>query len=176
MDRIFALFARFFWVALGFTLASYAAGGFLALTTGVWRNFVGLDHTYLAVDQTVISAFEIVLVVGVTGSLLGRAFLLPALVAIVVAEIFRLRGALSHLLGGILVAFIAGYAEQIVPNVHGGIRRGWEVLLATGVVAGGVYWLIAGMRSGAWQDVGRKPQPATPADKDAPERDDRPGA
>ncbi len=149
MDRIFALIARFIWVIVGFVVAIYAAGGFMVLTTGIWRNLVGVGHVYAG--DSMVSSLEIALVVGVTGSLIGRAFLLPAAVAIIVAEVFRLRGALPHLLGGVLVAFIAGSSGDILPNVHGSVRRGWEILMATGVVAGGVYWLIAGMRSGAWQ-------------------------
>ncbi|PLX38306.1 MAG: hypothetical protein C0606_08830 [Hyphomicrobiales bacterium] len=168
MERIFALIGRFFWVAIGFIVASYAAGGFLAITSGIWRNFIGIDPSVSGFEGAPITQFEIFLVIGVTGSLLGRAFFLPAMVAIAVSEVFRLRSALASLLGGVAVAFVAGYLGDALPE-HGNFRRGWEILLATGVVAGGVYWLIAGHRAGRWQDAGRRKELPAKEDSKAPD-------
>jgi hypothetical protein len=88
--------------------------------------------------------------------------LLPAMIVAAITEAFYIRGALSYAIGGGLVG-LACYLG-LVPfdtetlRFEGIVRRHLEIMTGAGILAGLVYWMIAGRNAGAW----RLP-PCTPA-------------
>src|SRR5919205_952755 len=106
---------------------------------------------------------------GAINVLLGFGFiflsgfaLLPALVVVLITEAFYIRSVLAYAVGGAIVG--AACYLGLVPfdtetlQFDGIIRRHLEIMTGAGIVAGLVYWMIAGRRAGAW----RKPPPGPP--------------
>ena len=99
---------------------------------------------------------------GVLNVILGFGFifvsgfaLVPAMVVVAITEAFYIRGALTYAVGGGLVG-LACYlglvpfdAEQL--RFEGIVRRHLEIMTGAGIVAGVVYWMIAGRNAGAWR-------------------------
>src|SRR5246500_1230300 len=91
--------------------------------------------------------------------------LLPALVIVAITEAFYIRSALAYAVGGGLVG-LACYLG-LVPfdpdtlRFEGIVRRHLEIMTGAGIVAGLVYWMIAGRNAGGWRQPSR-PQPPLP--------------
>ncbi len=95
----------------------------------------------------------------------GAFAFLPALAAIVVAEIFRIRGFLYFLAVGVAIAVLAratGFGPDVPPDgVEASLKLVYAsllptndaVLVAAGAAGGLVYWIVAGRRSGRWRAV-----------------------
>jgi hypothetical protein len=111
--------------------------------------------------------------VKVTTMWTGAIAILPAVVAIVLAEAFAWRSVLYYFLSGGLIALIADQASDLViaPGFPG---RRMVIMLAAGFVGGFVYWAIAGQRAGGWGS--RETRPQVPAKEGAgpAEKGDRP--
>ena len=103
---------------------------------------------------------------GALNILLGFGFiflsgfaLLPAMIVVAITEAFYIRSALAYAVGGGLVG-LACYLG-LVPfdpatlRFDGIVRRHLEIMTGAGIVAGLVYWMIAGRNAGAW----RQPRP-----------------
>jgi len=93
-------------------------------------------------------------VVGVGAAIIGAVAMLPGLLVIALAEGLALRSILVYaVLGGALALALsygldfAGYIGP--PDSH--LVREREVLAASGIAGGLVYWLIAGRRAGIWK-------------------------
>ncbi len=88
--------------------------------------------------------------------------LMPALLVIVAAEAFSIRAALFYALAGALLGavlyFNFGGWEPSAVFVHGFARRELEIMAAAGIVAGFVYWALAGRNAGKWRERA-PPQP-----------------
>jgi hypothetical protein len=92
-----------------------------------------------------------------SGAAAVTAFL-PTLVAIALAEAFRIRSALVYALAGGAImllgfygaGFASGYDESI-DHPPPPISREAEIAAACGVAFGLIYWTIAGRRAGAWR-------------------------
>lgn len=88
--------------------------------------------------------------------------LVPALIVVLITEMFAIRSALAYAVGGAISGAICYLS--LVPfdpdtiTFVGVVRRDLEVMTGAGIVAGLVYWLIAGRRAGTW----RAPQPSLP--------------
>jgi hypothetical protein len=84
----------------------------------------------------------------------GFAFL-PAVVMALVTEAFAIRSMVFYALGGALFGlglYLAFTPFDTAAMTFVGIdRRELEVMTGAGIVAGLVYWLIAGRRAGAWR-------------------------
>jgi hypothetical protein len=113
---------------------------------------------------------------GALNILLGFGFifvsgfaLIPAAIIVLITEAFCIRGALTYAVGGALVG-LACYLG-LVPfdpatlQFDGIVRRHLEIMTGAGIVAGLVYWLIAGRSAGAWREPPRplRPPPPLPA-------------
>ena len=103
---------------------------------------------------------------GALNILLGFGFifvsgfaLVPALIVVLITEAFNIRGVLTYAVGGGLVG-LACYLG-LVPfdpatlSFEGIVRRHLEILTGAGIVAGVVYWMIAGRNAGAWREPSR---------------------
>ena len=74
---------------------------------------------------------------------------------VAIAEAFYIRGALTYAVGGGVVG-LACYLglvpfDPATMRFDGIVRRHVEVMTGAGIVAGLIYWVIAGRRAGAWR-------------------------
>jgi hypothetical protein len=101
--------------------------------------------------------------------------LLPAALIVAITEAFSIRGVLSYAVGGGLVG-LACYLG-LVPfdtetlRFEGIVHRHLEIMTGAGIVAGLVYWMIAGHSAGAWRTPARKlsrPPPLPSASRPSP--------
>src|ERR1700744_1860251 len=110
---------------------------------------------------------------GVLNIVLGFGFifisgfaLVPAMIVVLLTEAFCIRSALTYAVGGGLVG-LACYlglvpfdADQL--RFEGIVRRHLEIMTGAGILAGVVYWMIAGRNAGAGRvapPVLRQPPP-----------------
>ena len=138
------LFFQLLRVAAGFVCAVLIFGFFMA-----WGYFgkIGPDADPVEIAALVSSGAFAASAVG------GLAFF-PALVAIGVAEVLRLKSMVLHVAtAGILAFAIWTLGNSASGDV--GLRPGTTVVLAGGFMAGFVYWMIAGRLSGCW--ISRSP-------------------
>jgi hypothetical protein len=118
---------------------------------------------------------------GALNILLGFGFifvsgfaLIPAAIIVLITEAFSIRGALTYAVGGALVG-LACYLG-LVPfdpdtlRFEGIVRRHLEIMTGAGIVAGVVYWMIAGRNAGAW----REPPPMLRSPPPLPSNSTRP--
>ncbi len=90
---------------------------------------------------------------------------LPAMIVAAITEAFHIRSALAYAVGGGVVG-LACYLG-LVPfdpatlRFDGIVRRHLEIMTGAGIVAGLVYWMIAGRNAGAWREPPR-PVPQLP--------------
>ena len=99
---------------------------------------------------------------GVLNIVLGFGFifvsgfaLVPAMIVVLLTEAFNIRSALTYAAGGGLVG-LACYlglvpfdADQL--QFDGIVRRHLEIMTGAGILAGVVYWMIAGRNAGVWR-------------------------
>ncbi|MBV8751270.1 MAG: hypothetical protein JO328_00230 [Hyphomicrobiales bacterium] len=146
-----ALVARIFIVLFAFVLACLAAAVVMnfALLLPAWTDL--FDQP---VDQQILAV-----TIGLSAALFSFYAVLPAMMIIALAEGFRLRSVLFYMLAGAALALGLAYGWDL-RLLRGGDDdlggRGVEIMAAVGIVAGFVYWVIAGRSAGAW----RKPPAA----------------
>jgi hypothetical protein len=146
------LIGRLFVILFGF-LAACLVAGMIVVVAVLFPEFSDLGsgpvdpgalHMVLGFGFIVISGFA----------------LLPAMIVAAITEAFYVRGGLTYAVGGGLVG-LACYLG-LVPfdpetlRFDGIVRRHLEIMTGAGIVAGLVYWMIAGRNAGAW----REPRPA----------------
>jgi hypothetical protein len=143
------LIPRLFLIVFAFMVACAAAG--LTMAFGVMApDFRGLDS----------DPFERIIFFTVAffaTSYAGATALLPAFIGIVLAEAARLRSLLYYGGVGALIGLAAYYSADIASMLEETtdippVGHSLELAAAAGIVAGVVYWLIAGRRAGAWRD------------------------
>ncbi len=84
--------------------------------------------------------------------------LLPALVLVLITEALSIRSALAYALGGAVVGLCAYLS--LVPFDSETMRfaaidhRQLEVMTGAGILAGLVYWIVAGRGAGRWRGAG----------------------
>jgi hypothetical protein len=140
IDRILIILIAFF-------AASLAAGIILvfAIVFPEWGSGrFGFDEGSFAVVATI--GFVVV----------GSFGFVPALMIAMVTEALKIRSALIYATGGALIGALSylGIAnfDPDTMTVVGGVRREVEIMAGAGIVAGLVYWLIAGRNAGAWRE------------------------
>jgi hypothetical protein len=155
-----SLIGHLFAIVIGLLLACFAAGMVivLAILFPDWSNMAlgPIDPDAL----NVIFAFGFIFVSGFA--------LLPALLIVLITEAFSIRKALTYAVGGALTG-LACYLglvpfDPATMSFDGIVRRHLEIMMGAGVVAGAVYWLIAGRKAGVWRDppAARAPTPPPP--------------
>jgi hypothetical protein len=142
-----ALIWRFFVIFFAFLVASFAAG-LIVVTAVMYPEWSSLDLGPMDRDTlAVMTGFGLIFVSGV-------AFV-PALVMALVTEAFSIRSILFYALGGALFGlgvYLATIPFDLSEMTFVGVEhRELEVMAGAGIVAGLVYWLIAGRRAGAWR-------------------------
>jgi hypothetical protein len=129
-------------------LASLAAG--LVVSLAVLIPMIG----DLALGPYGQDAFAVVVTFG---ALFVSAYALaPLLLVIVCAEAFAIRALLFYALAGALMGAVlyfnfSGWSGRAL-TAGGFARRELEVMAAAGIVAGLVYWAIAGRNAGRWRE------------------------
>jgi len=140
-----ALLARVFTVMAGYVLACIAAS--IVLTLGALAP--EWDQAAQGMPSAAIWA-----VIGLGAALIGGTAMVPALLIIALAEGFAWRSVLFYgSLGGVL-ALALTYGIDVAGYVHGPdsmLAHEREVLAASGIAGGLVYWLFAGRKAGSWK-------------------------
>jgi hypothetical protein len=150
-----ALIGRLFVILFGF-LAACLVAGMIVVGAVLYPEFSDLATG--PIDQ---SALNVVLGFGFI--FLSGFALLPALVVVLITEAFYVRGVLTYAIGGAMVG--AACYLGLVPfdpatlQFDGIVRRHLEIMTGAGIVAGLMYWMIAGRTAGAWRGP---PRPLTP--------------
>ena len=148
-----ALIGRIFVILFAFVLASFAAA--IVMAFGVllpydWRNLASPG----------IHGGMFTMVVGFGFFFISALALLPALVVIALAETFRWRSALFYAtaggLEGLLLFYQRGFAAGLANDPL--LIRMAEIMAASGIAGGLLYWAMAGRNAGRWSE----PTPAGP--------------
>ena len=145
MDRIALFLIRLIMITLGFAAASIAAGIALALLT----KFV----TPQEAGHLAHSGFDLGLIIGVIAlaSLVGYVAFIPALLIIFYAEVTKRRDWLFYALAGGVLAAIAPFLIAAVLTPADGSAVDFAMMTTvSGMIAGIVYWAVAGRKAGHW--------------------------
>jgi hypothetical protein len=159
-----SLIGRLFVILLGFIAASIVAG---AIVVGAVLFPALSDFADGPIDP---SALNIVLGFGFI--FVSGFALLPAMIVVAITEAFYVRSALAYAVGGGVVG-LACYLG-LVPfdpatlRFDGIVRRHLEIMTGAGIVAGLVYWIIAGRNAGAWRESRRALPPPPPLPSGSP--------
>ncbi|WP_024515084.1 hypothetical protein [Bradyrhizobium sp. Tv2a-2] len=146
-----ALIGRLLVIFLAF-LAACLAAGIIVVSALLFPEFSELGTG--PVDE---GALDVLL--GFSFIIVSGFALVPATLIAAITEAFYIRGPLTYAIGGGFMG-LACYLG-LVPfdtdtwQFEGVVRRHLEIMTGAGIVAGLVYWLIAGRNAGAW----RKPPP-----------------
>lgn len=146
-----SLIGRLFVVFFAFCVACLVAGGIVVIAI--------LFPEVSALDTGAIDPNALNVLVGFGFIFFSGFALLPALVVLVITEAFYVRSVLAYALGGAAVG-LACYLG-LVPfdtdtmQFTGIVRRHLEVMTGAGIVAGLIYWLIAGRNAGRWREPRR---------------------
>jgi len=150
-----ALIGRLFVIFFAFLAACFVAGMIVVFAL-LFPDLSDLGAGF--VDQ---SALNIVLGFGFI--FISGFALLPAMLVAAITEALFIRGILAYAVGGALVG--AACYLGLVPfdpdtlRFDGIVRRHLEIMTGAGVVAGLVYWMIAGRNAGAWREPRRSVPP-----------------
>ena len=142
-----SLLLRLIVIFFAFLVATFAAGVVVVVAV-MYPEWSSLDLGPIDRDAfAVMAGFGFIFVSGFA--------LLPALIMALVTEAFSIRSILFYGVGGALFGLGVYLAfTQFDPSAMtfvGVERRELEVMTGAGIVAGLVYWLIAGRRAGAWR-------------------------
>ncbi|MGB8399165.1 hypothetical protein [Bradyrhizobium sp.] len=150
-----ALIGRLFVILFGF-LAACLVAGMIVVGAVLYPEFS--DLAIGPIDQ---GALNVVLGFGFV--FISGFALLPALVVVLITEAFYIRGVLTYAIGGAIVGAVCYLGlipfDPATLQFEGIVRRHLEIMTGAGIVAGLVYWMIAGRTAGAWRDP---PRPLTP--------------
>jgi len=151
-----AIIARLLMVILAYVLACIAAAIVLTLGTLApqWNQIAPQGMPSVALWS----------VIAVGTAVIGVVALLPSFLVIAIAEGFAWRSVVLYgALGGVLALALTygiDFARYLGgPDLAAAHRQ--EVLAASGIAGGLVYWLFAGRKAGAWKLVMNGDNPAS---------------
>lgn len=135
---------RFFVALFAFWLASLAAAAVIVFGSAAPALPAAGDFPILSVLALTVSA------------VIASISFIPAAVAILVTETFTIRSSLFYAVAGGVIGLFCGYTLGFVEPMPSfdftvPLRTNFELLAAAGIVAGFVYWLVAGRRAGGWR-------------------------
>jgi hypothetical protein len=156
-----SLIGRIFVILFAF-LAACLVAGMIVVGAVLYPEFSNLDSGMI--DQDAINV-----VLGFGFIFLSGFALLPALVVVLITEALHVRRVLAYAIGGAIVG--AACYLGLVPfdpqtmRFDGIVRRHLEIMTGAGIVAGLVYWMIAGRTAGAWRGppLPSRPPPSLPS-------------
>ena len=159
-----ALIGRLFVILFGFLAACLVAG---AIVVGaiLFPEFSDLGAG--PVDPGVLN-----IIFGFGFIFVSGFALVPAMLVVAITEAFYVRSALTYALGGGVVG-LACYLG-VVPfdsgqlQFEGIVRRHLEIMTGAGIVAGVIYWMIAGRNAGAWRSPPPPPRLPPPMPSQSP--------
>src|ERR1700761_8942026 len=148
-----ALIGRLIVIFFGF-LASCLVAGMIVVVAVLFPEFSDLGTG--PVDSGALN-----IIIGFGFIFISGFALLPAMIVVLSTEAFYIRGALTYAIGG-GVAGLACYLGLIpfdpsTLQFDGIVRRHPEIMTGAGMVAGVVYWMIAGRNAGAWRQPRQLP-------------------
>ena len=153
-----ALIGRLFVIFFAFLFACLVAG-MIVVGAVLYPEFSDLGTG--PIDQSAINV-----VLGFGFIFISGFALLPALIVVLITEAFYVRGVLTYAVGGAIVgaACYLGLIPFDPETLHfdGIVRRHLEIMTGAGIVAGLVYWMIAGRTAGAWREPPRPSRPPPP--------------
>ena len=143
-----ALIGRLFVIFFAF-LAACLMAGIIVVGAVLYPEFS--DFGSGEIDQSAINV-----VLGFGFIFLSGFALLPALVVVLITEAFYIRRVLAYAIGGAIVGAacylgLTPFDPQTM-QFDGIVRRHLEIMTGAGIVAGLVYWMIAGRTAGAWRE------------------------
>src|SRR5580698_10560908 len=160
-----ALIGRLFVILFGF-LASCLVAGMFVIVAVLFPEFSDLGEGPVDTGAlNIILGFGFIFISGFA--------LVPAMLVALITEAFYIRGALTYAIGGGLIG-LACYLG-LVPfdpdtlRFEGIVRRHLEIMTGAGIVAGMVYWMIAGRNAGAWRQPPRPQRPPPPMPAHSPQ-------
>jgi hypothetical protein len=162
-----ALIGRLFVIFFGFLAACLVAG---MIVVGAVLFPAVSDFADGPIDPSALN-----IVFGFGFIFLSGFALLPAMIVVLITEAFYIRSALTYAVGGAVVG-LACYLGLIpfdpaTLRFDGIVRRHLEIMTGAGIVAGVIYWMIAGRNAGAWREPPRplRPPPPLPAHSPPPQ-------
>jgi hypothetical protein len=159
-----ALIGRLFVILFAFLFAGLAAG-MIVVGAVLYPEFSDLATG--PIDQSAINV-----VLGFGFIFISGFALLPALIVVLITEAFYVRGVLTYAVGGAIVgaACYLGLIPFDPATMHfdGIVRRHLEIMTGAGIVAGLIYWMIAGRSAGAWREPPRPLRPPPPLPSQTP--------
>ena len=153
MSRVLVYLGRFALILVGYAVASLAASAFLHVVTLGSLGFTADEAPAVVMGSLVFSIPFVALFVAYF------AFL-PAVPAILLAEILGKRDWLYHAISGAVVALV------ILVAIRGAAEAGNEAttdarfalaLIGGGMCGGIAYWLVAGRLAGNWREHIKRP-------------------
>jgi hypothetical protein len=153
-----SLIGRIFVVFFAFLAACFVAGMIVVMAV-LYPEFSDLGSG--TIDQDAINV-----VLGFGFIFLSGFALLPALIVVLITEAFYVRRVLAYAVGGAVVGMacylgLVPFDPQTM-QFDGIVRRHLEIMTGAGIVAGLVYWMIAGRTAGAWRQPPRPLPPPPP--------------
>ena len=160
-----SLIGRLLVIILAFLAASLAAGMVVVMAV-LFPNWSDIGIGPIDPEGfNVVLGFGFIFVSGFA--------LVPAMVIAAVTEALAIRRALAYAAGGALVGVICYLGlvpfDPSTMRFDGIVRRHMEIMAGAGIIAGWVYWAIAGRNAGRWRDPPRAvtapppPPPRPPA-------------
>jgi len=158
VDSLGRCLLRFILVPLGYFAAVTA--GVLVILFGSWR--FGLAAAMSNSDVETVAVFGFVFAAPVLLVVLLSIMWLPAAIGVLISEAFAIRSWIFHAGNGAVTAWIGWSLFGYIDDSHMPIHQPMTVI-AAGLAAGLVYWLVAGWSAGFWRPVFRRIDPMPPA-------------
>lgn len=148
-----SLIGRLFVIFFAFCAACLVAGAIVV--------FAVLFPELSALDTGEINPDAINILLGFGFIFISGFALIPAMLVVLITEAFYIRSVVIYALGGAAVG-LACYLGLIpydpaTMTFDGIVRRHLEVMTGAGILAGLIYWVIAGRNAGAWRQPRRAP-------------------
>jgi hypothetical protein len=144
-----SLVARLFVIFFSLVLAIIAAG--LALALGV------MVPDFVTVTTDPVEHFTFFAVQFFATGFVGFVAFVPALVLIAIAETFDIRSIFYYTIAGAAIGLFAYYGSNISVALENTtdlppVSFGLQLVAASGIIGGFVYWLFAGRKAGLWKN------------------------
>jgi hypothetical protein len=165
-----ALIGRLFVILFGFLAACFVAG-MIVVGAVLFPELSDFGTGPIDPDAlNIVLGFGFIFVSGFA--------LLPAMIVAAITEAFSIRGALTYAVGGAIIG-LACYLGMVPFDTEtlrfdGIVRRHLEIMTGAGIVAGVVYWMIAGRNAGAWREPRQPLRLPPPLPSHSPPQQDLP--